>query len=194
MRTDNDLYDLLCSDPELGLSQIMDQYTGLVYTIVYGKISSVGTSQDAEECVSDIFLELWRSRYNIDLSKGSLKSYLVMVARRNAIDTYRRLAAYQGHLSSLSLPDSDEDENAPPYEPVSDENIEADVIKREQSDALINAILALGKPDSEIIIRKYYLGENSKLIGKALHMKENTVNKRVGRALARLKDSIGGIL
>ena len=43
------------------------------------------------------------------------------------------------------------------------------------------------KPDSAIVIQKYYLGRNSIQIGRLLHMNPVTVRSRMKRALARLK-------
>ncbi len=184
MLPEQDLYALIKQAPEKGLEAIMDRYTGLVYAIVWRKLASVGTRQDAEECVSDVFLELWYHREALDPSMGSLKAYLATVAKRQAIDVYRRIAAKRRHFT---------DEELPTCEPGTDTDPASETAERESADALIRAVHALGRPDSEIIIRKYYFGESAKSIGKALKMKENTVNKRAGRALVRLKEIMGGM-
>jgi len=61
-------------------------------------------------------------------------------------------------------------------------------------ETLINEIKALGEPDSEIIIRKYYFGQSTRLIARALKLKENTVDKKVSRGLQKLRQSLGGVL
>jgi RNA polymerase sigma-70 factor (ECF subfamily) len=83
---EKELCSLLIQNPEKGLEKIMDQYMAFVYTIVYGKLSSICNKQDIEECVSDIFYEIYRARNIIDLEKGSLKSYLAVLSKRTAID------------------------------------------------------------------------------------------------------------
>ncbi len=191
MRSDQELFELLSRDPERGLGAIMDRYTGLVITIVQSKLGVVGTREDIEECVSDVFLDLWQRRDTLDPGEGSIAAYLAVVAKRRAIDVYRRLSAHARHLPTDPLPDRDDPSDTRPDIPAEDD-IAAELIAREDAAALIRAVRALGTPDSEIIIRKYYLGESARSIGRALHMNENTVNKRAGRALARLKESIGG--
>jgi len=164
---------MLIQQPEKGLGKVMDQYMAFVYTIVYGKLLSVCDKQDIEECVSDIFHEIYKQRNAIDLEKGSLKSYIAILSKRRAIDVFRK---HQRDIVRLSTDEFDHDLV------VSDTDVERDLIDGETSERLIHEIKALGKPDSQIIIRKYYLGQNTKTISKALGIKENTVDKKVSRA------------
>jgi RNA polymerase sigma-70 factor (ECF subfamily) len=76
----------------------------------------------------------------------------------------------------------------------SNTDVEKDVIDSETNDLLIQEIKALGEPDCQIMIRKYYFGQSSRNISKILGMKENTVNKKVSRALVKLKEALGGVL
>ena len=52
---------------------------------------------------------------------------------------------------------------------------------------LIEAVTALGRPDSEIFMRKYFYGQKSREIAEELGMKTNTVDKIVSRGLVRLR-------
>jgi RNA polymerase sigma-70 factor (ECF subfamily) len=157
----------------------------LVYTIVYGKLSNVCNKQDIEETVSDIFYQIYRARNLIDLEKGSLKSYIAVVSKRAAIDIYRK---QRGKNDIVSINEFEYDWIA------SCTDIEKDVIDSETSDLLIKEIKALGEPDSQIMIRKYYFGQTSKAIAKVLGIKENTINKKVSRALVKLQQALGGVL
>lgn len=163
----------------------MDEYMAFVYTIVHGKLSAVCGKPEIEECVSDVFFKLYTARSIIDPDKGSLKSYLAVLSRRAAIDVFRKT---QNRAGSVSF---DELENE---WGVSDADVEKSVIDRETGELLIQEIKALGEPDTEILIRKYYFGQSSKIISKTLGIKENTVNKRISRALVKLKGALGGVL
>ena len=60
---------------------------------------------------------------------------------------------------------------------------------------MINAVLALGEPDSKIILYRYYFNLPSKEIAKRLGIKQNTVDQRLRRALSKLNRlTRGGIL
>jgi len=178
---DSILLDDLKSDAEKGLMQLMDTYMGLIYTIVKNKLGDVCCKEDIEECVSTVFYEFYKQRENIDLSKGSIKSFLCVIAKRKAIDLYRENTKLiknivQGNESSIELVEGEE------------------LPDLETKHVLIEAIKNLGNPDSEIFIRKYYLGQSTKAIAQAYGIKANTVDKKISRGLVKLRESLGGVL
>lgn len=184
MISDKDLLVLLQHNPERGLEQLIQSYSGLVYSIVYSKLAKA-SAQDIEECVSDIIFELYKNRNCIDLQRGSIKAYLSVIAKRKAIDHFRKSTST---VQNISIND-DKQGDLP-----ANTDIEAEIINKETRNLLIQEINALGKPDSEIFVRKYYLGQSTKSIAKSLHLKENTVDKRVSRGLIKLRKSLGGVL
>lgn len=185
MLDDQKLYSLLTTNPGKGLAKVMDRYLAYVYTIVAGRLSGVCPGEDIEECVSDVFYEFYRTRAQIDLGKGSLKAYLAVLSKRRAIDAYRRL---RRTADKLSL-----DESAY-YLEAAGASVEQQVVNKESADRIVQGIKGLGEPDSQIIIRKFYFGQTSKVIAQALGLKENTVNKKVSRGLEKLKSILGGEL
>ncbi|WP_242878623.1 sigma factor-like helix-turn-helix DNA-binding protein [Clostridium beijerinckii] len=66
------------------------------------------------------------------------------------------------------------------------------ILLKESNSELISAIKSLGEPDSEIIIRKYYLHQSSKDISSDLGLKVNTIDKKVSRCMEKLKKLLGG--
>jgi RNA polymerase sigma-70 factor (ECF subfamily) len=180
-----ELLELLIKHPERGLEKIMNRYMAFVYTIVYGKLTGIYNKHDIEECVGDVFYGIYRSRTTIDLEKGSLKAYIAVLAKRRAIDVFRKR---RDRTANLSI-----DECAHDWL-VSDTDVEKAVVDSATTSLLTQAIKDLGEPDSQIIIRKYYFGQSTKMIAKSLGMKENTVDKKVSRALAKLKQALGGII
>ena len=60
----------------------------------------------------------------------------------------------------------------------------------EQKKKLLEAVKSLGSPDSEIIVRKYYMGESSKEIAEKLSLTVNAVDTRTSRALKKLRSII----
>lgn len=57
---------------------------------------------DAEDVLSDVFVELWRRRDRYDPSRGGSRTYLMQLARSRAIDRWRSRVAHQG--MSLVVP------------------------------------------------------------------------------------------
>ena len=59
--TDTEWQQLMAQSPEKGRRALIDQYSGLVYAIVYSKLQGLGSREDVEDCVSDVFVKLFRS-------------------------------------------------------------------------------------------------------------------------------------
>lgn len=184
MISDIELLKLLHSRPEAGLKVMMDNYMALIYTIIYNKLSGIYSKEDIEECVSDVFFEVFHYKSRIDLQKGSIKAFLAIIAKRKAIDMYRK------NKNNNHVPIDDVSQDL--YSIVDD--VADSILLKESNSELINAIKSLGEPDSEIIIRKYYFYQSSKDISKNLGLKVNTIDKKVSRCMQKLKKVLGGIL
>ena len=179
---DAELVELIKKDPNKGLGLLMSEYTGLICTIVRDKLSKVCDEFEIESCASDVFIDFYNNigRYSED--KGSVKSLLCVMAKRKAIDIFRKRAK---EMNNVSIDDEEV------YTQVSDKtDIEGDYINKERKKQLLEAVKSLGSPDGEIIIRKYYLGESSKEIAERLSLSVNAVDTRTSRALKKLRGII----
>lgn len=176
---------LLMKKPGAGLEKLMNTYAGLVYTIVLNKLSAVCPKEDIEECVSSVFFEAFEKRANIDLSKGTIKSFLATIAKRRAIDMYRKNIKEHTAILPLHALGGIPDKSHGCSEP----QVLSDAF--DTRNLLISSIKALGEPDSEIFIRKYYFGQSTRVIAGLMNFKENTIDKKVSRGLRKLRAIIG---
>jgi RNA polymerase sigma-70 factor (ECF subfamily) len=82
-----ELLDKIASGDQEGMRQLIDCYSGLVWTLVRRKIAN---TVDAEDLVQEIFTEIWKSahRYNPDL--GSEATFIGVITRRRVIDAIRK--------------------------------------------------------------------------------------------------------
>ncbi len=186
MKDDFELLKELNTDPNRAMESIIEQYTGLVYSIINSKISSVGTAEDVKECVSDVFMEFYRKARQMNTAESSIKGFLIVIAKYKGIDLFRSLAGTAGRSVNM-------DET---YEQLADNklNPEQEVILKEQRKFLLQAIESLGEPDREIFIRKYFLGQRTKEIADALYLRDNTVDKKISRGLKKLRILLGGVV
>jgi len=182
--SDIELLKLLSNKPEAGLKMMMNSYMALIYTIIFNKLSGIYSKEDIEECVSDVFFEVFRYKNRIDLEKGTIKAFLAIIAKRKAIDMYRR----NKNNNHIPIEDLSQDLYS-----VEDDVVDS-ILLKESNLVLIDAIKSLGEPDSEIIIRKYYLYQSSKDISKDIGLKVNTIDKKVSRCIQKLKKVLGGII
>lgn len=110
-----------------------------------------------------------------------MKAYLCATARNLAINCLKkRKGTQEVPLDELAC---------------SSEQTESSALRNLEAEELINAVLALGEPDSKIILYRYYFDLPSKEISSLLGIRPNTIDQRLRRALGKLNRlTKGGIL
>ncbi len=177
--TDKKLMDLIRTDPNTGMSLVIRQFSGLVFSIVSGIMADVSDSSEIEDCVTDVFLR-FRSSLDGFRPEASLKTYLGVIARNAALNCIRN------KRSTVPL-DEDFIVGTDVFTDVSDGIAEKETVRM-----IFDEIRRLGRPDSDIIFRKYYLGQSSKAIADALGMTVSNVDVRSHRAIVKLREKLGG--
>jgi len=176
---DKKLLRLLKKDPNAGMERLLDLYTGLVYAVVKSKLSaSYYVSSDVEDCVADVFSKFYAELSGYDPSISSIKNYLCVIARNHAINISKR-RMLEGAVSL--------DDEQLFLQVADDVTIDSDLAEDELRHEVIKAVENLGEPDSGIIFRKYYYGQSSKDIAKALGLTVSNVDTRTHRALNKLR-------
>ena len=184
LEKDKKLLELIKKHPNKGMKLLMNEYGGLVFYVVQKRLPN--NINDVEECVSDVFIDFYSNINAVDLNKGSIKAFLVTIATRRAIDTYRRNSAHQ-EVYSL-----DEEHSFIEYMlPKENNNPEELAIQKYNEDRLLQAVKDLGEPDSQILYRRYFMQQSVKEIAETLGMKSNSVSKRITRALSVLEERLG---
>ncbi|MBQ8297742.1 MAG: sigma-70 family RNA polymerase sigma factor [Ruminococcus sp.] len=177
--TDSEWRKLMQESPSDAYRALIDQYGNLVYAIVLSKLKDSAEREDIEDCVSDVFVEFFQSAEAFSPSGGSLKGYLSTIAKRTAVDAYRRITYRRNKTSSI-----EDEEVRLPHSP---DNPEQETEQKLFNQRLWQIILGLGEPDSSIIIRQYYYRQTNREIGKILSMTAAAVQKRSVRARKRMK-------
>ena len=179
MLSERELRALTEQSQEEGFRAIFTQYSGYAYAIIWNHIRGIGTQEDAEEAVSDVFADLFRSIAKIE--EGKLESYIRMLAKRTAVDLFRRLSA---------RPDKVLDEDDTWIEAVSDEDIEQDHDKAILHRQLLDCIRSLGEPDATIVIWKFFYDCSAEQIGEKVGLSRIAVRTRLTRAKVRLRKQL----
>jgi RNA polymerase sigma-70 factor, ECF subfamily len=68
-------------------AQAYQRYAPLLYSAAYNVLAN---ADDAQECVHDTIAKLWRAKSPYSVQRGSLRSYLVVCVRNEAISRMRR--------------------------------------------------------------------------------------------------------
>jgi RNA polymerase sigma factor (sigma-70 family) len=71
---------------QVALSQLYDRYAQIVYSIAY---RSLGSVEESEELVMDVFSQVWKTADRYDASKSRVDTWLFMIARSRIYDRLR---------------------------------------------------------------------------------------------------------
>jgi len=162
---------------------VIERYNKLLWVIVGGILNNVGTAEDIEECISDTYLSLWRNPKAYDPKKGSLKTFLAIIAKRRALDKYRQ-------LKKIEIVELDEIINS------SDDDLLNYITKQELYNELYTAIRTLNEPNKEILIRRYFFNEKPSIIASKIYLPVKEVENRLYQSKIKLRRilSDGGLI
>ena len=151
------------------INQAIEVYTPYLSTVIYNAVGNRLSKEDIEEIVSDVFVMLWKNAEYIDLTKGTLRSYIAATARNFALKRLNKKKDYTS-LDEIELPDERNFTDA-----------------SSDSEAVWNAVMELGEPDNEIFVRFYKYDEKMKDIAKATGLNISTIKSKLSRGKRKLK-------
>ena len=154
---------------------IIDQYSRSVYSIVHNILRPLGTKEDIEECVSEIFTEVWNRCDSYSKERGSIKTWILIIAKYKALDFRRKVSK---NIMSICYDDIE----------ISSHNVlEDEIINRNTHKVVIEVINSLNDIDRQIFIKKYFYYENSEEIAKSLNISREAVDNRLSRGRKKIK-------
>ena len=86
---DRQIKTLISKQNEVALRYIIDEYTPLVRFIVKKYIAR---EEVIEECISDVFFNVWKNIDQFDYKRSSFKNWLAAISRYRAIDYCRKIS------------------------------------------------------------------------------------------------------
>ncbi|NLG04130.1 MAG: sigma-70 family RNA polymerase sigma factor [Clostridia bacterium] len=160
---------------------LFDEYYNYVGTIVFNQLRNVGSAEDTEECISDVFAKMFFVLEDQPVT-GDMKKFIAMIAKRTSIDRFRALSKRK----EISISPDDE-----MFSDISsDDDTVAENERSELQKIVAECVCSLGEPDSTIVFRKYYYNQTSSRIAELLSMKPSAVRMRLKRAVERLRTAL----
>lgn len=154
---------------------IMGHYNKLLWVVVGNILEKAGSSEDIEDCISDVYIKLLENPKIYDHKKGSLKSFLVRIGKNLAIDKYRKLTRGNvGTIHEYSVADNDEDP-------------QQSILTKERKEEILELLDNLKEPDKEIIIRRYFYNEQVRVISEKMNMPSKKIENILYQGKLKLK-------
>ena len=136
----------------------------------------------AEDVVQDVFMQLWLRPSSFDPARGTLTSYITMLARSRAVDRWRtrsaRESAVERSAEQERVHNTDQESAAEP------------VIRRERSRTLLGALQTLPTDQREAVLLAYGRGLTAQEIARATGIPLGTAKSRVRLGLRKARESL----
>ena len=78
------------------LEQLINAYGTCVYQLISLILQGLADPDTVEECCSDVFISVWEKRERFNPLRGSLRTWVLILARYRALDYRRKLYRKQG--------------------------------------------------------------------------------------------------
>ena len=162
---------------QAALSQLYDLYARLVYAVVFKILGSV---EEAEEVVLDVFAQVWRSAQRYDKKKGRVDSWLLMMARSRALD---RLRSRQRQKKVVDASTQVVHTESGTSIAIPEENL----LIQERRDLVMAALTQIPVAQRQVIELAYYQGLTQKEIAVRIGVSLGTVKTRIRLGLNKLR-------
>ena len=160
----------MAAGDDSALVEVYDRFSPFVYGLAR-RVSS--NSAAAEEILQDVFVGAWKRPDAFDPSRGSLRSYLVVITHRRAVDWIRR------ERSARRRQDSEIDAPPPPaMDDVATARVMAQTVRQ--------AVASLPDDQREAVQLAYFGGYTYREVAGRLGIAEGTAKSRLRLALAKL--------
>ena len=172
---DSTLAERVVKGDESALEAIYREYGGAVKYMARKVLRDEGL---AEDVVQDVFVSFWREPHRFDPDRGSLRTFLLTVAHRRAVDIVRSEEARSRREGS-----------SPPLAETVD--LEEEVLTRQGSEQVRQAVAGLSDDERKAISLAYFGGLTYVEVARALGEPEGTVKSRIRIGMKKLSSSLG---
>jgi RNA polymerase sigma-70 factor, ECF subfamily len=158
------------------LARLFDETGSLVYGL---SLRMLRNREDADEILLDVYGRAWRNAATFDPNRGSVRSWLVMMARSLAIDRIRAGAARVERVEAFS----DQIEAT-----ASGDDPEAATDQRRARDRIRAALSQLPAEQRETVELAFFSGYTHSELAGVLGQPLGTVKTRIRLGLIRLRE------
>ncbi|MBX2863796.1 MAG: sigma-70 family RNA polymerase sigma factor [Leptolyngbyaceae cyanobacterium MAG.088] len=177
-KDETELISRMVQGDQAALSQLYDRYARVMYSLAF---KMLGSAEEAEEVVLDVFAKAWRTAARYDASRSRVDSWLFLMTRSRSLDRLRQrqrqskvveAATNTAQVSSSDLPDDA-------------------LLITERRTIVAEALAELPEEQRIVIELAYYKGFSQSEIAKQTGLALGTVKTRIRLGLRKLKQALG---
>lgn len=177
---DIDLVAQLAAGSQEALAELYDRYGRLAYSVALRVLGDPGRAEDA---VQEAFLKIWNHASTFDVSRGSLRNWLMTSVRNRSIDYLRGRGARERQEVQLQPALAEVSARSDPWREVS--------LSLERS-AVREAMSNLPAEQRQAVELAYFAGYSHREIADMTRVPLSTVKGRMRLALEKLSSYLQG--
>jgi RNA polymerase sigma-70 factor (ECF subfamily) len=162
------------------MRELYRRYGTLAYSLA---VRILGDPGQAEDVVQDAFMRVWTYAGSFDVSRGSLRTWLLTTVRNRAIDYLRGRPGRERQEVELGFELRAQGPGSDPWRDV------AESLERE---ALRKALVSLPPDQRQVVELAYYGGHTQREIAEMVQVPLGTVKGRTRLALEKLSSYLQG--
>jgi RNA polymerase sigma factor (sigma-70 family) len=173
---DKTILQRIAAGDQPAVQDCLDKYSNLLWLIAK---TFTRSTEDAEDAVQEIFIDLWQHAQRFDPTKASEATFIALVARRRLIDRLRKLT------------------RQPNFQEINDVTISCPKSSEKQMHTTLDAtsfsrVINQFRPDQKRIINLVvYEGMTHSEIAKQTGLPLGTVKTNIRRGFQKVRDSFG---
>lgn len=199
---DEALWRGLVARDHRAMEALIARYSREITYFVRTLLDGIGTAQDVEECVSDLFVAAWKEIGDYDPARGAFRTWLTMRAKYLALDLRRQVQRRQALLAPPQT-DADHRDTSPGAgragtdgEAVGHhmhgvdaaESMDGLLERRERQAELRQAMEALPELDRLLVYLRYFRLETTEQIAARTGLTNRAIDTRLWRSRKALRD------
>ena len=161
---------------QTALSQLYDRYAQIIYSIAY---RSLGSVEESEEVLMDVFAQVWRTADRYDQAKARVDTWLFMIARSRIFDRLRS-GQRRGKVTDALMA----------FDVVDQVLENEDVEISERRELVATAMGKLPIEQRQVLELSYYGGLSHREISDQTGLALGTVKTRIRLGLDKLRSSL----
>lgn len=166
---------------EEALRALYNTYKSLIFGLL---LSILGDRQEAEDCLQDVFTQVWKKADRFNPERGRPYSFIVTMARNKAIDRTRSSGYKNQQRQDYVIDDFT-------MTPVDAENSPFEAATRtDRANRLRRALAELPEKERRVIRIAYFEGLTQKEIAERTGIPLGTVKYRTRQGMMKLRDML----
>lgn len=176
------------------LEALIARFSREVAYFVKTVLDGVGTAQDVEECVNDLFVTVWQDIESFNPERAGLRTWLTMRAKYVALDRRRQIQRRQGggaqyaSARTTTLEDAEVDRLMATTHANPADSLEGLFEAREQREQLRAALEQLPELDRLLVYLRYFRLANTEEIEAKTGLTRRAIDTRLWRARRALRE------